>query len=87
MILMMQSFGKKRGESMQGWTGYLGPMILVVAGVLLYSVDIDVPTAGTLVLALPLVLAGLVWSALEIRRRITAPESTGERGKARGEDY
>jgi hypothetical protein len=49
---------------------------LVVAGVLLYTVDADFPTAGTPILALPLVIVGLVWGGLALRKQLTS--SRGE---------
>ncbi len=61
---------------MRGWMNYAGAGVLVLAGILLYSVDADFPTAGTPILALPLVVAGLVWAGLTLRKRLTAPRST-----------
>lgn len=64
---------------MWGWARYLGPAILVVAGILLYFTDVDLPVGDTPLLALPLILAGLVWGALEIRRQMQAPGNAGGR--------
>ncbi len=61
---------------MRGWINYVGAAVLVVAGVLLYTVDADFPTAGTPILALPLVIVGLVWGGLALRRQLTS--SRGE---------
>ncbi len=61
---------------MRGWINYVGAAVLVVLGVLLYTVDADFPTAGTPVLALPLVIAGLVWGGLALRKQLTS--SRGE---------
>lgn len=58
---------------MRGWMNYAGAILLIVAGVLLYSVDADFPTAGTPILALPMVVAGFVWIGLSLRKRLTAP--------------
>jgi hypothetical protein len=62
-----------RRSVVRGWINYVGAAVLVVLGVLLYTVDADFPTAGTPILALPLVIAGLVWGGLAIRRQLTAP--------------
>lgn len=64
---------------MRGWMNYLGATVLVVFGVLLYSVDADFPTAGTPILALPLIVAGLVWAGLALRQRLAAPHEEGRR--------
>ncbi len=61
---------------MRGWINYVGAAVLIVLGVLLYSVDADFPTAGTPILALPLVIAGLVWGGLALRKQLTS--SSGE---------
>lgn len=58
---------------MRGWINYVGATMLVVAGVLLYTVDADLPTAGTPILALPLVIAGIAWGGLALRKRLTSP--------------
>jgi hypothetical protein len=60
----------------RGWINYVGAAVLVVLGVLLYTVDVDFPTAGTPILALPLVIAGLIWCGFALRRRLTS--SRGE---------
>lgn len=57
---------------MRGWINYAGAVVLIVLGVLLYSVDADFPTAGTPILALPLIVAGLVWGGLALRKRLTS---------------
>lgn len=57
---------------MRGWMNYLGAAVLIVFGVLLYTVDADFPTAGTPILALPLVVAGLIWGGLALSRRLTS---------------
>jgi hypothetical protein len=61
----------------RGWINYLGAAVLVILGVLLYSVDADFPTAGTPILALPLVVAGLAWAGLTLRRQLAAPRGSG----------
>ena len=61
---------------MPGWINYVGAAVLIVLGVLLYTVDADFPTAGTPILALPLVSAGLVWGGLALRKQLTS--SRGE---------
>lgn len=58
---------------MRGWINYVGAAALIVLGALLYSVDADFPTAGTPILALPLVIAGLVWGGLALRKQLTSP--------------
>lgn len=63
---------------MRGWMNYVGAAVLVILGVLLYSVDADFPTAGTPILALPLVVAGLIWGGLALRKRLTS--SHGDNG-------
>ncbi len=57
---------------MRGWMNYVGAAVLIVLGVLLYSVDADFPTAGTPILALPLIVAGLIWGGLALRKRLTS---------------
>lgn len=57
---------------MRGWMNYVGAVVLIVLGALLYSVDADFPTAGTPILALPLIVAGLVWGGLALRKRLTS---------------
>lgn len=59
---------------MRGWINYLGAAVLIVLGILLYSVDVDFPTAGTPVLAVPLIVAGLAWGGLALRRQLVAPQ-------------
>ncbi len=58
---------------MRGWMNYVGAAVLIVLGVLLYSVDADFPTAGTPILALPLIVVGLIWGGLALRKRLTSP--------------
>lgn len=65
---------------MRGWMNYVGAALLVFMGVFLYSWDSDVPTAGTPILALPLVVLGIVWGALAVRRTLAV---TGEHGGER----
>lgn len=60
---------------MRGWINYVGAAVLVVLGVLLYTVDADFPTAGTPILALPLVIVGLVWGGLALRKQLTSSRS------------
>ena len=62
---------------MRGWINYLGAAVLVILGGLLYSMDTDFPTAGTPILALPLIVAGLAWAGLTLRRQFVAPRSSG----------
>lgn len=57
---------------MRGWMNYVGAAVLIVLGILLYSVDADFPTAGTPILALPLIVAGLIWGGLALRKRLTS---------------
>jgi hypothetical protein len=45
---------------------YLGAAVLVILGVLLCSMDTGFPTAGTPILALPLIVAGLAWTGLTL---------------------
>jgi hypothetical protein len=61
----------------RGWVNYLGAAVLVILGVLLYSADSDFPTAGTPILALSLVVAGLVWAGLTLRRQLAPPQGSG----------
>ena len=61
---------------MRGWINYIGAAMLVVLGGLLYTVDVDFPTAGTPILALPLVIARLIWGGFALRRQLTS--SRGE---------
>ncbi len=63
---------------MRGWINYVGAAVLVILGVLLYSVDADFPTAVTPILALPLVIVGLAWGGLALRKQLTS--SRGEDG-------
>jgi hypothetical protein len=35
----------------RGWINYLGAAVLVILGVLMYSMDTDFPSAGTPILA------------------------------------
>lgn len=57
---------------MRGWINYVGAVVLIVLGALLYLVDADFPTAGTPILALPLIAAGIVWGGLALRKRLTS---------------
>jgi hypothetical protein len=61
----------------RAWINYVGAAVLIVLGGLLYSVDADFPTAGTPILALPLVIAGLIWGGLALRKQLTT-SSRGE---------
>ena len=71
---------------MRGWTSYAGAALLIVLGAILYSVDADFPTAGTPILALPLVVAGLVWGALALRRQVAPPHGGPRRSSGREDD-
>jgi len=55
---------------MRGWMNYVGAAILIVLGALLYTVDADFPTAGTPILALPMIVVGLVWAGLTLRKQL-----------------
>ncbi len=57
---------------MRGWMNYVGAAVLIVLGVMLYSVDADFPTAGTPILALPLIVVGLIWGGFALRARLTS---------------
>lgn len=57
---------------MRSWMNYVGAVVLIVLGALLYSVDADFPTAGTPILALPLIVVGLIWGGLALRKRLTS---------------
>ena len=57
---------------MRGWMNYAGAGVLILAGILLYSVDADFPTAGTPILALPMIVAGMVWGGLDLRKQLTS---------------
>lgn len=72
---------------MQGWLRYLGPAILVVAGILLLFVDVDLPIADTQVLGVALILAGAVWGALEMLRQVGTPGNAGGREEEHHEDH
>jgi hypothetical protein len=63
---------------MRDWMNYVGAALLVLAGVFLYSLDLDLPTAGTPILALPLIVVGLVWGGLAIRRALMVSGGHGE---------
>ncbi len=70
-----------RKESIvRSWMNYVGAALLVFMGVLLYSnpADMDLPTAETPILALPLIVLGLVWGGLAFRRAL-AIGGRGER--------
>ncbi len=69
---------------MRDWMNYVGAALLILAGVFLYSnpADTDLPTAETPILALPLVVLGLVWGGLAVRRAL----AIGGRGERRHED-
>lgn len=69
---------------MREWINYAGAVSLILVGAGLYSVDSDFPTAGTPVLALPLVVAGLVWVAMALRRRFEASQRPDGRGGREG---
>jgi hypothetical protein len=69
---------------MRGWINYVGAAVLIVLGALLYTVDADLPTAGTPILALPLVIAGLVWGGLALRKQLTSSRDEDDpRGRVR----
>lgn len=71
---------------MHGWVKYLGPLILVIMGLLLNFLDVDLPIADTQILGLVLILAGLVWGALEVLRQTGGPENADGREEGRRED-
>jgi hypothetical protein len=50
----------------RGWINYAGAFVLILTGIFLYSLDPDFPIAGTTPLALPLLIAGLVWGGLAL---------------------
>jgi hypothetical protein len=64
---------------MRDWSRYLGPAILVVAGILLSLVDVDLPIADTQVLGVVLIVAGLVWAAIQLWRQSQASRDAGGR--------
>ncbi len=68
---------KRKGRIVRGWINYPGAAVLVILGVLLCSMDTDFPTAGTPILALPLIVAGLAWAGLTLRRQLVAPRGSG----------
>jgi hypothetical protein len=74
----------RKENIVRDWMNYVGAALLVLAGVFLYSLDSDVPTAGTPVLALPLIVVGLIWGGLAIRQALTI---SGGRGKRNHEDH
>jgi len=63
---------------MRGWINYAGAGVLILAGILLYSVDADFPTAGTPILALPMIVAGLVWGGLGLRKHLTSSHGSDD---------
>ena len=65
---------------MREWMSVMGSILLILIGVVLYSVDSDFPTAGTLTLVLPLILVDLVWRALDLRRQLASPQGSRGRG-------
>lgn len=69
---------------MRDWMNYVGAALLILAGVFLYSnpADTDLPTAETPILALPLIVLGLVWGGLAIKRSL----AIGGRRERRHED-
>src|ERR687890_2310467 len=50
----------------RGWINYAGAFVLILTGIFLYSLDPDFPIAGATPLALPLLIAGLVWGGLAL---------------------
>jgi hypothetical protein len=66
---------RKKESIMRGWMNYAGAGVLILAGILLYSVDADFPTAGTPILALPMIFVGLVWGGLALRKQLTSSHS------------
>jgi ABC-type transport system involved in multi-copper enzyme maturation permease subunit len=61
---------------------YAGALLLILIGVFLYSWDPDVSTAGIKTLALPSIIAGLVWAGLALNnplreRRYHRPSQNG----------
>ena len=59
---------------MRGWINYVGAAVLIVLGALLYTVDADFPTAGTPILALPMIIVGLVWAGLTLRKQLAVTQ-------------
>lgn len=59
---------------MSGWINYVRAAVLIVLGALLYTVDADFPTAGTPILALPMIVVGLVWAGLTLRKQLTVSQ-------------
>jgi hypothetical protein len=66
---------------MWAWISYVGAAVLILAGILLYTVDADFPTAGTPILALPMIIAGLVWGGLALRKRLTSSHGDDHTGR------
>lgn len=64
---------------MKGWMNYAGALVLVLLGVLLYTVDADFPTAGTPILALPMIVAGLAWGGVALRKQLTSSHGDSDR--------
>lgn len=64
---------------MSGWKNYVGAALLILAGVFLYSnpADMDLPTAETPILALPLIVLGILWGAMAVRRSLAATSEHG----------
>jgi len=48
------------------WMNYVGALLLILIGMFLYSLAPDFSTAETTTLALPLIIAGLVWAGLAL---------------------
>jgi hypothetical protein len=71
---------------MRDWMNYAGAALLILLGIFLYTWDSDFPTAGTPTLALPLIIAGLVWGGLTLRRQLTAPQGPDRTGGGGRED-
>ena len=65
---------------MREWMSVVGPILQILIGVVLYSVNSDFPEAGTLALVLPLILVDLVWRALGLRRQLASPQGSRGRG-------
>jgi hypothetical protein len=71
---------RQKESAVREWMTFVGPLLLSLIGVVLYSVGSDFPTAGTLTLALPLILVSLVWGALALRRQLASPQAARGHG-------
>ena len=77
----------------RGWINYAGAFVLILTGIFLYSLDPDFPIAGATPLALPLLIAGLVWGGLALndplreRRCHRSRDGSLRAGPTRGAGY